>query len=104
MPDGERSGHSENIMRIAAAVIIVAVVYYLNTRPSAEVEACENHLLSTLKSPSSYERVDYRDAASNAPGGFVTIEYDAANSYGAIIRGKYRCNMSGTWVTSASDH
>ena len=103
MSDDKRIGRADNIMRISVAVIIVAVVYYSVTKPSAEVEACENHLLATLKSPSSYERVDYRDAASNVPGGFVTIEYDAANSYGAIMRGNYRCNMSGTWVTSANE-
>ena len=62
----------------------------------AATNACEQELMSTLKSPASYKRVKVEqvtipDSIHKPPYDEVTITYDAANSYNALLRDQYRC-------------
>lgn len=62
---------------------------------SPQVRACEEQLLGKLKSPSSYKRIKAQRVtfeAENPPYQSVLIEYDAENSYGALLRDKELCN------------
>ena len=64
---------------------------------SPQVEACENQLLDKLKAPSTYKRIALETLTLNSgkpPHYFsVTIEYDAQNSYGALLRDKEQCDF-----------
>ena len=54
------------------------------------IKACRVDLMSSLKSPTSYSEVEvnlYSDPS-------VFINYDAANGYGALVRGLHHCE----WV------
>lgn len=53
-------------------------------------------MLANLKSPSTYKRIDYQEMQmlqSDPPYHFVTINYDAQNSYGALIRESSTCEF-----------
>jgi hypothetical protein len=59
-----------------------------------QVKACEAELLDSLKSPSSYKRVSvltYRVDDKDPKYLAVAIQYDAANSFNAMLRDSYRC-------------
>lgn len=74
---------------------------------------CKNGLLTLMKSPSStsflsvltfpspelprdrgMKRIVATGQALDAPGNTVFIEYDSANSYGAMMRGKIACDYT----------
>lgn len=57
-------------------------------RSEPAIEACENLLKDRLKSPASYKRV-----AAAVEGDSVSISYDAANSFNAILRGSEVCRF-----------
>jgi len=55
-----------------------------------EVRACEDYLMAKLKAPATYKRVGFSSAATDGIQ-HVSIEYDAANSYGVPLRETQLC-------------
>ena len=77
----------------AVAVTAVLALYGCNDVISyfddPAVKSCRKDLISSLKSPSSYKEIEaklYDDSA--------IIEYDAANGFGALIRGTHLCEFT----------
>jgi hypothetical protein len=72
-------------------------LFLLAACSSPQVDACEKQLLEKLKAPSTYERIGLETMTLNSgdpPHYFsVTIEYDAQNSYGALLRDKEQCDF-----------
>lgn len=81
---------------------------------AAQIERCESHLLSDLRSPSSYKRIsasvldspvltaaEYQARVGDEKPPLETklrlrsvlIEYDAENAFGAAIRELYACDF-----------
>jgi hypothetical protein len=63
---------------------------------SSQVQLCEQHLKSKLKSPASYKRIEAESIQIDSsihkpPYDEVTITYDAANSYNALLRDSETC-------------
>lgn len=59
-----------------------------------EVTDCERHIISKLRSPSTYKRIDASGIGIpfDKPLKYsVTIEYDAANAYGTPVRERQLC-------------
>ena len=80
-------------LRIAA---LVGMVANLGACDSNQVQACETQLKDKLKSPASYKRVSLDvtqipKSIHDPPYDEVTITYDAANSYNALLRDKEMC-------------
>jgi hypothetical protein len=89
-PQGEDAALRFRLMIIMLAASLLAGC------TDAATNACEQELIGTLKSPASYkrvkvERVTIPDSIHKPPYDEVTITYDAANSYNALLRDQYRC-------------
>lgn len=74
------------------ALVVVALAAaggyaYVHSLPHPAVTQCEEVLKAHLKSPASYKPVSVGMSLN-----YITIDYDAANSYNALIRGKCVCN------------
>jgi hypothetical protein len=54
-----------------------------------QVAVCERIIVASLKAPATYRRVE---VFHNAPG-TVAISFDAANSYGTLLRGIGKCSL-----------
>jgi hypothetical protein len=62
--------------------------------PSSEaINVCEGELMKTLRSPSTYQRVEAVASAPWEDSKFwkVSISYDADNAFGTPVRGSYFC-------------
>lgn len=58
----------------------------------SRVDGCEDAIKNTLKSPSSYKRVEAKTVGSSSDAtSLIEIKYDAANTYGTLIRGSGTC-------------
>lgn len=84
-------------MRALAAAGAALALVACGVTDSSQLKACEEQLLEKLKSPSSYKRISTDEMTLNAgkPPHYysVSIEYDAANSYGALLRDTERCSF-----------
>ncbi len=81
------------MIRAAAPPILLACLA-LGACDSKQVRACESGLQENLKSPSSYKRIaaeQLDNPGYKTPYSQVTITYDAANSFGVILRDKHVC-------------
>lgn len=77
-------------------VALFCLCVSLTSCDSNQVQACETHLKDKLKSPASYKRVSLDSlqipkSIHDPPYDEVTITYDAANSYNALLRDKEMC-------------
>lgn len=81
-------------MRLAILLLAVGTLA-LGGCDSAHVQDCEKQLLEKLKAPSTYQRIGVHQITLNAgePPHYhlIEIEYDAQNSYGALLRDKEAC-------------
>ena len=73
-------------------LFILAAAFLVTACDKQEVVECEKQLLAKLKSPASYKRVDVTVLEDKGKVELIFIDYDAANSYGAIMRGEEVCN------------
>jgi len=87
-------------MRLALIALVAMALSGCGAFQSPEEQRCEAQLLDKLKSPASYKRVsshvtdiDPDDPAnlSSVTERWVTIEYDAVNSFNAPLRGTEIC-------------
>lgn len=72
-----------------ATVVALAGCAENAEEPTATFAKCERALKATLKAPSSYQRVSALEPCEM----FCAIEYDAQNSFGALLRGKGFCSI-----------
>lgn len=83
-------------MKACAVVALLASTTALAACDSSQVRACEIRLKERLKSPASYKRVSAEVSRipkniHDPPYDSVTITYDAANSFNALLRDKETC-------------
>jgi len=78
-------------MRLPVIAIAGVALGSCSTAESAAVDVCESALMTEIRSPSTYSRVNtYTPEPAN---GFreVAITYDAANAFGTPVRGSKVC-------------
>ncbi len=89
-------------MRLALLVGVLLGLAGCSSFEGAEVKRCEDQLVAKLKAPASYKRVSMHvtDINPDNPGDlrnptqrWVTIEYDAVNSFNAPLRGTEICRF-----------
>lgn len=94
---------------VFGVLALVAIVSILISRPSdakraqdAAFDRCEEYVTAKLKAPAS---ADFGDASllDHGAGRYtVTGSVDAQNSFGAMIRNRYSCELqvdgNGTWT------
>lgn len=87
-------------MRVILAIAMVGSITSCARPVPPEVAQCEERLIGKLKAPSTYKKVkvDVTDINPSNPEDiehpkerWVTITYDAVNSYNAPIRGSEMC-------------
>src|SRR3954465_2372843 len=83
-------------MNFLGLMALLGPCFLLTACDSDQVQACETQLKEKLKSPASYKRikVDITKISkdiNDPPYDDVTITYDAANSYNALLRDKESC-------------
>lgn len=69
-------------------------IFLLTGCDKPEVKNCEDHILSKLRSPSTYKRIEYSGTDVPYPKAdrhHVRIVYDAANAYGTPVRDTQIC-------------
>ncbi|HEY7807000.1 MAG TPA: hypothetical protein VIC34_07360 [Croceibacterium sp.] len=71
---------------LGAAVIGVGI-FFLARNP--DLTKCDEAIQATLKAPSTYKRVN-----SQGSSGSYIIDYDAANSFGVMLRGSGICTVT----------
>lgn len=86
---------------VAAAILTTSC----GSPQHAAIKACEAFVTERLKAPSTYKQVA-SDAFIEVSGkqGWVTVEYDAANSFGVPLRDKQICTFdtpNGQWPTES---
>lgn len=84
-------------MKAAVACAILLTLCACERRP-VEVQACEALLLPSLKAPSTYKLIDATTSKTKNGATDVFIQYDAANSYNAPIRGVFACKVDAEGV------
>jgi hypothetical protein len=80
----------------AASLTYIVTLVFLTACGANEnqyVQLCKFAIKETLRSPSTFEAVKVEDY-SNTNDPAVFIDYDAANAFGTLVRGKARCKFS----------
>ena len=89
-------------MRIAFAAVVALLLGACNAFEQDGVSQCRKSIQDTLKAPASYKEADVQvtDINTKTPEDlrhltqrWVTITYDAVNSYNAPIRDKRMCSF-----------
>ena len=80
-------------MRHPSIVITILVMLFGCQENSSHVDNCTKYLKATLKSPSTLEIVSTHVRQGD---GFpiVDVVYDASNSFGVMLRGKFNCSYN----------
>ena len=87
-------------MKTAFACTVLFILCACESRPG-EVQACEALLLPVLKAPSTYKLIDATASKTKNGETDVFIQYDAANSYNAPIRGIFACKVDAQGVATS---
>lgn len=76
------------------SILLAAATLTSCSPQGAAIEACEAYVQERLKAPSTYKQIS-ADAFIEVDGdqGWVTVEYDAANSFGTPMREKQICTF-----------
>jgi hypothetical protein len=80
------------LMVLAAGLAMSAGGAWFVTRDSAEAAACEQIILGSLVSPSSYSRVEAIERREETDV-VIRMAFDADNGYGASLRGHAGCRF-----------
>ena len=87
----------KNLIKTAIIGVLVASIggFFIFIYEDPRVSACKDALRVKLKAPSTLEIANVSTDFDGSPGD-VTIAYDAANGYGAMLRGHIKCSFKKT--------
>ena len=77
------------MLRISLIAVLVLLVCGCDLMRPAAAD-CRQKILARLKSPGTYKEISVSDQTMGT-GGFVWIEFDSQNGFGALIRNKATC-------------
>lgn len=75
-------------------MILVSAVALTGCAERPTVANCVEHIKTRLKAPSTFKSIDVSGVEmkdESPPQYWLTIQYDAQNSYGALLRGSHTC-------------
>ncbi|WP_339863235.1 hypothetical protein [Paremcibacter congregatus] len=74
-------------------IILIAIGVLTGCKGSDKILAeCENGLKTLLKSPRTYQLAD-KKIHTDENSRRITVEFDAQNGYGALMRGTFSCDF-----------